>query len=376
MGFYLLLQLYLLVATVEALSSQPPVTTKPGCPNKCGNISIPYPFGIGDSCNIGGGSFNISCNTTFQPPKPYMGELEVLNTTLISGLMRILNYIGYRCYTNTGKLDLVWKNWMNLDESQPFTFSETHNKLTAIGCDTIASITGFWGRDFKSGCMSFCNDRNSVINGSCSGIGCCQTAIPNAFKSFEVTLDSVSNHKNVSSFNPCSYAFLVEKDAFSFNESDLIGFNFLDRSESIPVVLDWAISNETCEMARKDLASFACVSENSTCYESTDGYRCNCSEGYEGNPYLIGGCQDIDECKENYVKKLCQQNCINLPGNYSCSCWKGYHGLYDDQRECIKDTHKFPAIAVVLGNPSIPISIIVQEPVGRLETWSTQLGIN
>ncbi|XP_058110490.1 putative wall-associated receptor kinase-like 16 [Magnolia sinica] len=347
MAFYLLLQLFWLATTVEALASQPLVTTKTGCPEKCGDVNIPYPFGIGDSCNIGIGGFNISCNSTVHPPKPFLGDnIEILNISLLEGLMRVLNYVSYQCYNQTGEAYPNFKNWVRLGENS-LTFSETHNKFTAIGCDTLGII---YGPNFTGGCMSFCSDTKSVIDGSCSGVGCCQNDIPKGLKSFEMDLNSLSKHSSVLNFNPCSFAFLVEVNAFSFKASDVEGIKFWNRSERVPVVLDWAVGNKSCEIAKKESASFACVSENSSCYNSSNGlgYRCDCSQGFRGNPYLRGGCQDINECEEDHQKILCQQNCINLQGSYYCSCRKGYR-LVKDNTYCIEDTNKFPVLAVVLG---------------------------
>lgn len=46
---------------------------------------------------------------------------------------------------------------------------------------------------------------------------------------------------------------------------------------------------------------------------------------------------DIDECG-NETLNTCVQNCINIPGNYTCSCKEGYHG--DGRKNgtsCMKD---------------------------------------
>ncbi|XP_058110531.1 putative wall-associated receptor kinase-like 16 isoform X3 [Magnolia sinica] len=353
MGLYLLLQLFCLATTLDAIASQPLV--KPGCPDKCGDVSIPYPFGIGDSCNIGVGGFNITCNNILPNPKPFWGDFEVLEISLPSGLMRIPNDISYQCYNNAGVLLNHSTTSLSLYEDYSFTFSETRNRFIAIGCDTVGlitdQITGQWGSDFTRGCVSICRRPDNMTDSSCSGAGCCQTEIPKGLKRFAVEFTSFNRHRNVSSFNPCSFAFLGEEDVFRFKPLDLEDTKLLERSRSIPVVIDWVIGNEGCEIARKNSSTFACVSENSDCYNSITGmgYLCNCSKGYEGNPYLTGGCQDINECEEDHQKTLCQHDCINLPGNYSCSCPKGYHGLHDDKRECIKDTNEFPVDHVVLG---------------------------
>ncbi|KAF8396190.1 hypothetical protein HHK36_017803 [Tetracentron sinense] len=136
---------------------------------------------------------------------------------------------------------------------------------------------------------------------------------------------------------------MAEKEWFNFTLSDLAADGYVDR-ENIPVVLDWAIGNKTCEeVRREESASLACAA-NSDCTTNGPGYRCYCNKGYLGNPYLSQGCQDINECADN----PCEGICHNTIGNYSCSCKDGYHG--DGRKNgsgCTPDT--FPVIIVVSG---------------------------
>ncbi|RWR78990.1 putative wall-associated receptor kinase-like protein 16 [Cinnamomum micranthum f. kanehirae] len=299
MSSIFLLQLILLAAASSASD------TKPGCPDTCGNVTVPYPFGIKDGCSIDEDWFYLTCNYSYTPPKLLLGSYEVVNITL-QGQLEVNNFISSDCNDESGSLySSSW--WMTLNRNAPFTFSYTRNKFTAIGCDTIALITGSSGRNFTSGCVSFCSDDGSVTNNSCSGIGCCQTPIPMGAKMFEVKVRSSKNHSEVLGFNPCSFAFLIDQEKFKFSVTDLSRTSSYNKTTLVPVVIDWAIGNGTCESARRDAATFACVSENSNCSDSSDGpgYRCSCS-------------QDIDECEENTYD--CRGGkCKNTEGSYSCT---------------------------------------------------------
>ncbi|XP_057468843.1 putative wall-associated receptor kinase-like 16 [Actinidia eriantha] len=320
----------------------------PGCENWCGNISIPYPFGTREGCYTEE-NFLVTCNVSFSPPKLYLTNSSIEITDLfLSGQLRVSSWIARDCY-NKQHLRVSNNNpWMRFSK---FPISHTRNKFIAVGCDTYAVITGSQGRDYTTGCLSLCDSIGNVINGSCSGIGCCQAIIPKEVRSFSISVNSYENHTNVWDFNPCSYGFVVEDNTYNFSSLDLQTFQ---NRTSVPVVLDWSIGNETCNTAEQNLTSFACK-ENSECsnFDNGPGYRCNCSEGYEGNPYLSNGCQDIDECK---ISSPCNMTCHNLPGTYNCSCPIGYEG---DGRKNGSGCSRIPSKKLPLVNIALGISISI-----------------
>ncbi|RWR74585.1 putative wall-associated receptor kinase-like protein 16 [Cinnamomum micranthum f. kanehirae] len=164
----------------------------PNCKTTCGKTSIPYPFGMGeDPTCFRHSMFNITCDESSKPPKALLRGQEVLDISL-QGQLRIKFPIGWDCYSESGiQTDYDPGFSFNISGS-PYTFSNTRNKFTAIGCDTQAYVKSnpyveyfLKKRDhhFRFGCMSSCWSTTSVINGSCTGIGCCQSVIPADLKS-------------------------------------------------------------------------------------------------------------------------------------------------------------------------------------------------
>jgi hypothetical protein len=61
------------------------------------------------------------------------------------------------------------------------------------------------------------------------------------------------------------------------------------------IVIKWAVANLTCQPAKQKEATYACRSSHSYCLNVTHGeifmgYRCKCSPGFQGNPYVKDGC--------------------------------------------------------------------------------------
>ncbi|KAJ3680190.1 hypothetical protein LUZ60_016468 [Juncus effusus] len=226
---------------------------------------------------------------------------------------------------------------MNLT-NYPYRFSYSRNKFITIGCETLAYISiSNRGNDYQSGCVSVCNNL-SLADLSCSGIGCCQTAIPKGISYYYVWFDGNFNNSDVYEFNPCSYGVLAEDSSFSF-DTKYITTDALS-GQQMPLVLDWAIRNEKCNIALENPLSYMCKSENSVCLNSTNdvGYFCNCSLGYQGNPYLVGGCEDIDECADKNNNPCSKPaECHNTVGGYRCSCPFGMRLNPDSHENCQLD---------------------------------------
>ncbi|KAL7263052.1 hypothetical protein ACSBR1_001263 [Camellia fascicularis] len=297
---------------------------KLGCDNRCGNLNFSYPFGVKENC-YRNENFFINCSDS----QPYLGDsnVPVSNISLEEGELRIMNFISSDCYD--WRLGTPLQSNVNASlTTGKFSISSTKNKFTAIGCDTYAYLQIYENNDFVSstGCVSQCTSIFYVPNGTCSGIGCCQTSIPKGVGDFDIAAHSFYNHTNVSDFNLCSYAFVVEDAAFNFSTTYLQDF----KGNRVPLVLDWGIgNNETCEGAKTNTTSYAC-GNFTACddVEDVGGYICKCLSGYKGNPYLSDGCRDIDECADPNLNQCVEgSTCLNTPpGNYTCSCPKRYHG--------------------------------------------------
>ncbi|XP_071901394.1 wall-associated receptor kinase 2-like [Coffea arabica] len=263
----------------------------PGCKDHCGNVSIPFPFGITEDCYLNKYFFINCTNSSTSVPQTVLQNAVDVTEISLEGQVHLMQDIASDCYDKNGSLLDNISPWTRL--SKRFTFSSTANKFIVVGCDALALVKGFGqNRSYATGCIPSCDYKEDVIDGSCSGIGCCQTDIPPGAWNINVSLTSLNNHTKVWDFNPCSYAFVVEEKAFNFSASNLTN---LSNDLSLPVVVDWTIEEGSCEVAQRNTTSYACSGKNSHCYEPFKGlgYRCSCDQGYEGNPYLPDGCQGV-----------------------------------------------------------------------------------
>lgn len=211
----------------------------------------------------------------------------MLDITL-EGQLRLEAPVAYDCYDQDGNRTSFSSLGLHF---KSFPVSSTRNKFTAIGCDTNAVIQGSFGQKYMTGCMSLCEGIEDLRNESCSGIGCCQTSIPEGVQDYGITVGSFYYHEGVWDFSKCSYAFVVEEKRYNFSTTDL---HTLSIDSTFPLVLDWAVGNSSCAEAKINLTSYMCM-ENSVCFDSDNGpgYLCRCSEGYQGNPYILNGCIGI-----------------------------------------------------------------------------------
>uniref|UniRef100_M4EAS4 Protein kinase domain-containing protein n=1 Tax=Brassica campestris TaxID=3711 RepID=M4EAS4_BRACM len=315
-----------------------------GCQNKCGNLSIEYPFGTSPGCYyVEDPSFLLTCNETTNELF-YGVNMQVINISH-SGELRFLKSPSFSCYNSTDLTDRITYN----TTLGNFTLSNK-NKFTAVGCNTYAFMTTTYeDRNYSTGCLSIC-DSIPKENGVCSGEGCCHTSLPKGSKRFIIRSSRFDRDASVYDFNPCSYAFLVEEGMFSFSPSQ--DLQNLRNVTKFPVVLDWSIGGQTCQQ----VANKSICGTNSLCLDSTTGtgYNCKCKAGYDGNPYLPEGCQDIDECTTSSTihKHNCSDSstCVNTMGHFLCSCPSGFD-LNATTNGCMRK-HKpenHPWIIIVLG---------------------------
>ncbi|KAJ0695353.1 putative wall-associated receptor kinase, galacturonan-binding domain-containing protein [Helianthus annuus] len=274
--------LIVILSTTKATSPSQLAQSLLGCPDKCGNITIPYPFGIGKDCSLSE-TYEVNCTSL---------TIGDANFTLVNifpeGHIHALLPVAHHCYNNNG----------SISHSQPkirlsrFLLSSRLNFLTAVGCDARAGLLDLKDRNYISDCLSRTNCTKLAKN-LCYGQGCMQVPLPFSLTKFRIHTQRVTRQVGSWSFNNCTYAFLARKMHYKFKKEDLDNM----QNQSLEVSLVWTVGNTRCAEAKRNITSYVCR-ENTECWDSLEivdeghpGYNCRCAHGYQGNPYLPGGCQ-------------------------------------------------------------------------------------
>uniref|UniRef100_A0A0E0B6L9 Protein kinase domain-containing protein n=1 Tax=Oryza glumipatula TaxID=40148 RepID=A0A0E0B6L9_9ORYZ len=367
-----LLQLW----SVEAQVSGPPPAS---CPDRCGDVRVPYPFGIRDGCHLPG--FRLTCDATRAPPRLMLGNgtLQVVDISLANSTVRALDLAGAVNFTyDVSKLapsgSGTWASLGTVAGAGPYVVSEQRNRLVVTGCNVQATLAGE-NTNIIGGCSSFCpvsemftsvvattpvvpgaGGDNATDGGfTCSGTGCCETPIAIGRPSYLVQFLSLDQNQELTGKLPVAVR-IAERGWFEGVAGELLNSSNSDSAAAlrtpVPVVLEWVVSptleavlqgvtgqfaddrNWSCPA---DAARSACRSSDSFCSNVTGNYRrgyvCRCRRGYGGNPYVAGGCQDIDECK---LAGRCYGECTNTPGDYECRCPRGARGDPRIPNGCVK----------------------------------------
>ncbi|KAM0903520.1 hypothetical protein ACQ4PT_018578 [Festuca glaucescens] len=298
MATTLLLPALILAALIAATAKS--LTLKPECQSSCGGVDVPYPFGIGPGCFRPG--FEIICNKSM----PILGNTSHASIQVLSLAVtpvpeaRVMLPVAYQCYDFNNTVTLRNLGDVDFNSAGLYRISNTRSELFVLGCNTLVyTNSGPGGRSkfsYYTGCVAYANNSQSAQDGACAGVGCCNVAIPPGLtdNTMRFTYSGYWSHAN-QEFCPCDIAFIVEKGNYTFRVADLNTNNMMLADWRLPLRLDWAIRESSSSLSCPEAASmpgYTCISDHSECINSSNGpgYVCNCTKGYEGNPYLHNGC--------------------------------------------------------------------------------------
>ncbi|KAI8011078.1 putative wall-associated receptor kinase-like 11 [Camellia lanceoleosa] len=311
--------------------------TQHGCPTWCGNVRIPFPFGIDVNCSLNEW-YSIECRNSRRSSDysikgtPYLTKisLEVLFISLRGGYVLVSHpVLSPNCsIINNGSssVDLT---------GSPFQFSAYYNLFVAVGagCDNQETMMLTDLLDNKKNmpipnCTLTCNPSTNNIS------SCTSPLISEQYlQGYKVNLASRGNNNQSGGGGvvqtSCTYGFLynnITYSMFQFKEfssgfsDDYIDYWFLYNNPTystsnlnelsvgvqnktithVPVLLDWIVPKRDLNVPTPtidDKQDYYCFASSNAVSSSNGGckivesWTCYCKFSSWGNPYLLDGCK-------------------------------------------------------------------------------------
>nr|GMD94396.1 wall-associated receptor kinase-like 1 [Ipomoea batatas] len=271
-------------STVEAQ----PIVPK-SCRDKCGNVSIYYPFGIG----IGNGGskscylnkwFLINCTQSLDgSEKPYLssifGRLEILGISFDSQTITIKESISPSCQPAKGNNFSIIQN-SKLSET-PFFYSYGNNFML-FGCGN-AFITMPGEELEQHGYKLNCSSKNTEAPKTahdCQGINCNHLTVDYDVNTYQV------NFTHDSFINGCNYAFFSASSSLPHTLQSLPIASRQQEVVVVPVELRWTITQQDVPPS---YSKYCSPSTYINPQQWHNYLQCDCPGG--GSAYLSGGCE-------------------------------------------------------------------------------------
>uniref|UniRef100_J3L8J1 EGF-like domain-containing protein n=1 Tax=Oryza brachyantha TaxID=4533 RepID=J3L8J1_ORYBR len=326
-------------SVVVAAAEQKPPIARQNCPDKCGDISVPFPFGIGPGCFLAQ-QFEVYCNDSATPPRAFLASttdtsqktaeasvfnataplvlnesaippspIELVDVTVASNELRAYGAVSSYCSKSAAE-QVLRLQLTTVEPSKtlwPLTLSMKRNALVGVGVNVEARLASHMYMDSPnsdSWLSTSCASQESIggrfyspMNGSCSGFGCCQVPFagsaddPDAVPRFAVSFKP--SNGSWGGTNPCSYGMVVESSWYNFSTPDLYGYEALSTKlqRGVPFVVDFAVmagQNGSCPAeGQQPPPGYACASDHSICTNTStsgDRYVCQCKQYYEATP--------------------------------------------------------------------------------------------
>ncbi|KAK8548355.1 hypothetical protein V6N13_054838 [Hibiscus sabdariffa] len=189
--FYFILQLSWLIPTAAQLYSN-------ACNETCGDVPIPYPFGIRSGCYDYNSWFRVTCNETATGQKPFISRINLEVVDWYQGAENLVVVNNPVTYLNCG--NKTTSSSVNLQGS-PFFFSSRFNQFGSVGCGHFAAVFGNNQTNPISSCLQkSCGDLDSKLPHGCHAV------IPENITSYTASMTEILS---VAGSNRCTSAFIL-----------------------------------------------------------------------------------------------------------------------------------------------------------------------